>query len=429
MHRLESESESERAILCGICTGGDGYSSEATLAELAELASAAGASVIATALQNRPSPDNATMLGSGKLREVAELCRSEKADLLIFDDELTGTQIKNIEDIAGVRVIDRTALILDIFAKRARSGEGRLQVELAQLKYLVPRLTGIRSGLSRLGGGIGTRGPGESKLETDRRHIRRRILSLEAGIKEISQRRELLRERRAKDGVLTAALVGYTNAGKSTLLNALTGAQVFAEDQLFATLDPTSRGLLLPDGRSIVLIDTVGFIRKLPHHLVDAFRSTLEEAAQADLILNICDFSDPAAQMQLEVADGILGELGCLDKPQLVLLNKCDLVPFTGALLPGLAGRKFVRISAKDGTGFDEMLAAIARLLPVNRKGIRLLLPYAQTALIDDVRRFGAVDGIEYLPQGIELTGSIDTERLHLVEAYLHADDAPPEEI
>lgn len=411
--------EQERAVLCGIDTGTEEFSSDSTLKELAQLAETAGAEVIATVLQKRPSPDPATLLGAGKLREIAQHCRDWQADLLIFDDELTGTQLRNIADLAGVRVVDRTALILDIFAARARSGEGRLQVELAQLEYLTTRLVGMREGLSRLGGGIGTRGPGESKLETDRRHIRRRIRTLQTAIDEISSRRGLLRAGRSRSGIPTAALVGYTNAGKSTLLNALTGAGVVAEDKLFATLDPTARGLSLPDGRRVVLIDTVGFIRKLPHHLVDAFRSTLEEAAQADLILNLCDASDPGAPEQLSVSDGILRELGCEGKPQLVLLNKCDRIPGGVPLLPGLSGRESVPISAKTGEGFYEMLRAVARLLPVKRECVRLALPYAKTALVEELRRFGTVDTIDYREDGIHLEGTLDADRIHLVEPYL----------
>jgi GTP-binding protein HflX len=312
-------------------------------------------------------------------------------------------------------VIDRTALILDIFAKRAMSREGKLQVELAQLKYFTSRLVGMRSELSRLGGGIGTRGPGESKLESDRRHIRRRIFTLEQNIEEIAQHRTMLRSRRAKEGLLTVAIVGYTNAGKSTLLNALTGASVLAENMLFATLDPTSRGIMLPDGREVLLIDTVGFIRKLPHHLIEAFHSTLEEAALCDLILNICDTSDSEAEIQLEVSDSILNELGCAEKPQLVVLNKCDKLNVS---LPGLHDREKIKISAKTGDGLKELIEKIAEMLPKSRDQINLLLPYSKGGLVEVVRNYGLIAATNYTAEGIELSGQIDMDKLYLVEEY-----------
>ena len=288
-----------RAILIGADTGE--YDAESSMDELSELAKTAGAEELARVLQKREAYEPATVIGEGKLAEVKELCGSLGAELLIFDCELTASQIRNVEDETDVRVIDRTMLILDIFAGRAVSREGKLQVELAQLKYRLPRLMGIGASLSRLGGGIGTRGPGETQLETDRRHIRRRIDKLSAELKELEERRGYARDRRKKDSVQVGAIVGYTNAGKSTLLNLLTGADVLAEDKLFATLDPTSRAIELPDGRSLLLVDTVGLIRRLPHHLVEAFKSTLEEAACADIIIHVCDVSDPEAA---EKADG-----------------------------------------------------------------------------------------------------------------------------
>ncbi len=282
----ENSQAPERAVLVDVDSGE--YDVDSSISELGELAETAGAQVVAKVIQKREKPNAATYLGSGRLEELKIFCEDNDIDLLIFDSELSPSQLRNIEDITDVRVVDRTTLILDIFAARAKSGEGKLQVELAQVKYSLPRLTGKGTQLSRLGGGIGTRGPGESKLESDRRHIRRRINSLEEELKALKSRRDLLRERRAKDGVETVAIVGYTNAGKSTLMNALTNAGVLVEDKLFATLDPTSRALILPDGRSVMLIDTVGLIRRLPHHLVEAFKSTLEEAASADVILNVC---------------------------------------------------------------------------------------------------------------------------------------------
>ena len=281
----------EVAVLVGIDMGT--YDAEVSIDELEELARTAGAVVSARVIQKRDKPDTATYIGSGRILEVKEYCENNDVDLLIFDCELSPSQQRNIENETNIRVIDRTMLILDIFAARARSGEGKIQVELAQLKYSLPRLGGKGKELSRLGGGIGTRGPGETKLESDRRHIRRRIQSLEEDLAEIAKRREQLRHRREKDGVETIAIIGYTNAGKSTLMNALTQAGVLAENKLFATLDPTSRALTLPDGREVMLIDTVGLIRRLPHHLVEAFKSTLEEAANATAILNVCDASDP----------------------------------------------------------------------------------------------------------------------------------------
>ena len=409
--------EKKRAVLCGISTGNKNeYSSEETMEELRELANTAGAEVFATVLQNKAEPEAATMLGAGKLGEVAEICRNNHIELLIFDDELSGTQIKNIEDITGARAIDRTALILDIFAKRAKSREGSLQVELAQLQYLMPRLSGMRPDLSRLGGGIGTRGPGEKKLETDRRHIRRRILYLERGIGEIARRRDLIRTRRTKNGIRTAAIVGYTNAGKSTLLNRLTDAGVLTENALFATLDPTARALRLPDGKSVLLIDTVGFIRKLPHHLVDAFRSTLEEASHADLILNVCDISNPEVGIQTEVSESILRELGCSEKPQLLVLNKCDRA--NAGFVP-LSGRESVRISARTGEGMDALLYKIGAMLPAARARIKLLVPYPEGGITGLVRQYGAITSEEYCPEGIEISGEIDEDKKHLVSRYL----------
>lgn len=293
---------------------------------------------------------------------------------MIFDCELSGGQLSNISDALDCRVIDRTMLILDIFAQRAHSAEGRLQVELAQQKYRLPRLMGQGKGLSRLGGGIGTRGPGETKLESDRRHIRRRIATLEKALEEVSQRRGLLRARRRKDEVISVAIVGYTNVGKSTLLNALPDAGVLAENMLFATLDPTSRALALPDGRQVMLIDTVGLVRRLPHMLVDAFRSTLEEAAFADLILNICDISAPDASEQIAVTQSLLSEIGAEKIPVLNVLNKCDLI----AQAPISLNDNTCLISAKTGFTLDVLLNRIGQLLTPSHTRLTLLLPYSE---------------------------------------------------
>ena len=298
------EEKKQRAVLVGIDLGE--YDMDDSLDELEELAKTAGAEVVGRMVQKREDMDKATAIGEGKIAELKEFAEKNDVELLIFDCELTPSQLKNIEDATDCDAVDRTMLILDIFAARALTAEGKLQVELAQQQYTLPRLMGLGKSLSRLGGGIGTRGPGESKLETDRRHVRRRIEKLKEDLADLEKRRDFLRSRRKKDDVLTVAIIGYTNVGKSTLLNTLTGAGVLSENKLFATLDLTSRGLTLPDGRTAVFIDTVGLIRRLPHHLVEAFKSTLEEAANADLILNVCDASRGEAKMQCEVTQKLL---------------------------------------------------------------------------------------------------------------------------
>ena len=319
-----TENKPQRVVLIAADTGE--FDLEVSLAELEELAATAGAEVVAKMTQKRAAFEAATVIGKGRLEEAAAFCKDHQIDLLIFDHELSPAQVRNIEQLCDIAVIDRTALILDIFAQRAVTAEGKLQVELAQLRYQLPRLAGLGSVLSRLGGGIGTRGPGESQLETDRRHIRRRITALQEQLAELEKRRGLLRSRRKKDGVTTVAIVGYTNVGKSTLLNALTDAGVLAENKLFATLDPTSRALTLPDGRTVMLVDTVGLVRRLPHHLVEAFKSTLEEAAGADLLWNVCDISSGEADEQIAVTKKLMQELGAQEIPMLTVLNKCDLV-------------------------------------------------------------------------------------------------------
>lgn len=406
------EEKPEQAILVALDTGE--YDVEASLAELEELAHTAGAQVLGALVQKRESPDKATCLGSGRLEELIQLCRNVEADLVIFDLELTATQHRNLESELPCRVVDRTALILDIFAARARSAEGRLQVELAQLQYLLPRLAGQGVSLSRLGGGIGTRGPGETKLESDRRHIRRRIRSLRLQLDSVEQQRERRRERRKKDGIQTVAIVGYTNAGKSTLLNALTHAGVLAEDKLFATLDPTARALRLPDGRQVLLIDTVGFVRRLPHHLVEAFRSTLEEAVEADVILNVCDASSPEAEEHLQVTRELLQELGCGDVPILTVFNKCDLSPE-----PVRAEGPSVCISAKTGQGLPRLLEEVAAALPPDRKKVTLLLPFRQGALAEQCRREGAVEREEYVAEGLSMTVTLGVRMLDAVKDYI----------
>ena len=391
------------------------FDAEASMSELYELTESAGARPVGAMIQKREKPDGATCIGSGRLEELKGFCESQEVDLIIFDCELSPTQIRNLEFETEVRIIDRTMLILDIFASRARSREGKLQVELAQLKYLLPRLTGKGAAMSRLGGGIGTRGPGESKLETDRRHIRRRIESLREQLAQVEQHRNQLRRRREKEGIITAAIVGYTNAGKSTLMNTLTDAGVLAEDKLFATLDPTSRALKLPNGVSVMLIDTVGLVRRLPHHLVEAFHSTLEEAALADMILNVCDASSPEAQVHLEVTRKLLADLGCTGRPVIPVMNKCDLVP---SLLDIPMIGNAVRISAKTGEGMGDLLAAVEENLPVSLRRVCLLLPFDQAGLVAQIRKDHVLYQEEYRPDGIFVSALLDPVLYGRVREY-----------
>ena len=409
----ENETKPQRSLLVSLDTGE--YDAESSLRELEELTRTAGAEPALTLTQKRPAPDTATCIGSGMVEQAAQICQQEDMDLLIFDRELTPTQIRNLEGECGVRVIDRTTLILDIFAQRARSKEGKLQVELAQLRYLLPRLSGQGAAMSRLGGGIGTRGPGETKLETDRRHIRRRIGSLREQLKDVEAARGVTQRRRKKDGTVTVALVGYTNAGKSTLMNRLTQAGVLAEDKLFATLDPTARALKLPCGKTVMLIDTVGLIRRLPHHLVEAFKSTLEQAATADILLNVCDAASSEAREHLEVTQQLLVELGAAGHPIIPVLNKWDAVadPQLAPRLPGA-----VRISALNGEGIDALLAAIEENLPEKTFPVEVLLPFSKTGLAAKLREEGAVLSEEYVPEGLRLSTQVDERLYALVKEY-----------
>lgn len=413
MEFYENEVRPERAFLVSVDTGE--FDAEASMSELYELTESAGARPVGAMIQKREKPDGATCIGSGRLEELKGFCESQEVDLIIFDCELSPTQIRNLEFETEVRIIDRTMLIWDIFASRARSREGKLQVELAQLKYLLPRLTGKGAAMSRLGGGIGTRGPGESKLETDRRHIRRRIESLREQLAQVEQHRNQLRRRREKEGIITAAIVGYTNAGKSTLMNTLTDAGVLAEDKLFATLDPTSRALKLPNGVSVMLIDTVGLVRRLPHHLVEAFHSTLEEAALADMILNVCDASSPEAQVHLEVTRKLLADLGCTGRPVIPVMNKCDLVP---SLLDIPMIGNAVRISAKTGEGMGDLLAAVEENLPVSLRRVCLLLPFDQAGLVAQIRKDHVLYQEEYRPDGIFVSALLDPVLYGRVREY-----------
>lgn len=409
----ENEQQLQRALLAAADLGE--YDIEVSLNELEELTQTAGAVVVGKITQKRTDLDSATCLGSGRIEEAAEFCKNNDIDLIIFDHELTGSQIRNIEDVCECRVIDRTMLILDIFAQRANTGEGKLQVELAMQKYLLPRLSGMGTKLSRLGGGIGTRGPGETKLETDRRHIRRRITALEEQLEQLELRRGLIRTRRKKDGIITAAIVGYTNVGKSTLLNALTDAGVLAEDKLFATLDPTSRAIILPSGRSVMLIDTVGLIRRLPHHLVEAFKSTLEEAANADVILNVCDASSNEIDEQIEVTKQLLESLSAGDIPLVTIFNKCDKLEE----MPASLYENTVYISAKTGFGFDDLLKAIEKALKPTHKRIKILLPYNETSLLNEIRRDGKVFSEEYTNDGTLADVLADIKLLHKLNNYI----------
>ena len=412
LYEIEEEAP-ERVLLASVETGE--FDAEVSLAELAELAATAGAEVVGVATQKKEAVDKATCFGSGRAEEIAVQCAAENIDLVIVDRELSPTQQRNLEEILPCRVIDRTTLILDIFAGRAQSAEGRLQVELAQLQYRLPRLTGKGTALSRLGGGIGTRGPGESKLESDRRHIRRRIDAIREALDKVDSQRTLRRQRRRKDGIPTVALVGYTNAGKSTLLNHLTDAGVLAEDKLFATLDPTARALRLPDGRQVMLVDTVGFVRRLPHQLVQAFRSTLEEAVEADVILNICDASSPYAQEHWQVTGDLLEELGCGEHPILHVMNKCDRLPPE----QWENGSSKICISAVTGEGIPALLEAIAAALPPDRRRVTLLLPFSKGALAEQCRREGQVEEEEYVPDGLRMVVTLGTRLLAETEPYI----------
>ena len=411
MNEVEQRESAHRVILVGLNTGE--YDAERSVEELAALAETAGCEVLRTVIQAREAPESATCIGSGKLDEVAELVRISNAEMLIFDLELTGMQIRNISEQADCKVIDRTMLILDIFAGRARTAEGKVQVMLAQYRYRLSRLVGAGAALSRLGGGIGTRGPGETKLETDRRHIRTRITTLEHELRDLERHRNFIGRRRKKDGILTVSIVGYTNAGKSALFNRLTQAGVLTENKLFATLDVTARALSLPDGRSVLLSDTVGFIRRLPHHLVEAFRSTLEETAQSDLILHVLDASEPDIRERMEITQSLLTELGCAEIPQIMVLNKSDLVE-----IPKRDEADTVWISAKDGSGIDALLAMIARTLPQTARRLMLCIPYSEGSLLQILREEGKFFSEEYTEAGVRIDAMVDIKRIKQVQPF-----------
>ena len=403
------------AILVGVSTRDTSPAeAERGLDELERLLDTAGGRVFARVIQARPTIDPATVIGSGKVEEISALCEENKIELVIFDMELSPAQIRNLEDnIEGdVRVIDRSMLILDIFALHATTMEGKVQVELAQLKYTAPRLSGHGTEMSRLGGGIGTRGPGESQLESDRRHMQRRIHALEAQLEEMDKNRRTMRATRQRSGIPTVALVGYTNAGKSTLLNRLTDAGILAENKLFATLDPTTRQYTLPSGDKILLTDTVGFIRKLPHHLIRAFRSTLDEAVLSDILLILIDASDPECREQLECTEALLEELGAADKPKLYVFNQCDKPEAQAAFaLPGKsAGQdEAVFISAKTGQGLDDLLAKLTALIHGGRTRATFVIPNAKQGALSKLYAGGAsIEDIDYGPEAVTVTATVD---------------------
>ncbi len=397
----------EKAVLVGVeLSGADQDQSLYSLEELARLAATAGAEVLARLVQKRTRPDAATLLGRGKVEELAELCRAAEADLLIIDRELSQAQARNLEELTGVRVIDRTQLILDIFAGRARTREGKLQVELAQLNYLLPRLTGRGVAMSRLGGGIGTRGPGETKLEADRRRIRKRLADLSREIASVKKHRDLLRRSRKDVPFPLVALVGYTNAGKSTILTRLTGADVLVEDKLFATLDPTTRRVVLPNNETILLTDTVGFIQNLPHHLVAAFRATLEEVVEADLLLHVIDASHPYVEKQIAAVESVLDSLGAGGKPVIMVYNKIDLAP-QDYLTMANKGRRAVAVSALEGHGFAGLLEALVFTLSAGRVRKKFFIPYQKSGLLSILHEKGNVVREEHGAAGLTVEAEI----------------------
>ncbi len=435
------------AILVGVVMREDDRGRSATaeevevgLDELARLLDTAGGEVFARLVQNKSTPDPRTLIGSGKVQELAELCRNHDVDLVVFDCDLTPVQIRNLEDdIRGdnkqmkLRVIDRSMLILDIFALHAVTSEGKLQVELAQLQYTAPRMTGHGIEMSRLGGGIGTRGPGESKLESDRRHMKRRIDALRAELAVVEKNRRTMRASRDRSGLPRVAIVGYTNAGKSTLLNALTGAGILAEDKLFATLDPTTRKFSLPGGETILLTDTVGFIRKLPHHLVSAFRSTLEEAVYADIILLLLDASDPECASQLEVTEQLLDELGAGGKPTLYVFNKCDRESADTVTLMGVVARKglsfdgdsgtprtAIAVSALTGEGLDELTLTLQDMVRAGKRTVTFVIPNAeQGALSRLYSEQAAVESVDYGPEAVTVVATVDERVYGMMRKYV----------
>lgn len=404
----------EQVILVAVNASGE-EDTNASLDELEELACTAGAVSIGRMIQNREKVHPGTYLGKGKIDELRELLWDTKATGIICDDELSPAQLRNLEDALDTKVMDRTMVILDIFAARANTSEGKIQVELAQLKYRAVRLVGMRASLSRLGGGIGTRGPGEKKLETDRRLIHQRIGQLKEELSGVKRHREVTRQQREKNFALSAAIVGYTNAGKSTLLNRLTGAGILAEDKLFATLDPTTRAWTLEDGQQILLTDTVGFIRKLPHHLIEAFRSTLEEARYSDIIFHVVDCSNPQMDMQMHVVRETLRELGITDKTVVTVFNKVDAWkkkedPEDPVIPRDFSADYQVRISAKTGEGLDQLADIVTSIIRNRRVYLEKVYPYSQAGRIQTIRRYGQLLSEEYREDGIGVKAYVPAE-------------------
>lgn len=415
---LGKEKKKTKAILVSLITK-DMSENEAdiSLCELERLCDTAGAEVFAKMMQNKETPDPRTYIGKGKVSELSELCKNNEVNTVVFDCELSPSQIRNLEDDIGgeVSVIDRSMLILDIFALHAVTGEGKLQVELAQLKYTVPRLVGKGLELSRLGGGVGTRGPGESKLETDRRHVKRRMDMLEAQIKEMAKNREIQRAQRDRSGIFKFAVAGYTNAGKSTLLNRLTDAGILSEDKLFATLDPTTRKFMLPSGEEVLITDTVGFIRNLPHHLIKAFKSTFEEVCHADAIIVMADASDPEADSQLAVTEKLIEELGAGDKPIVYVYNKCDKGIACHHAAPT---ENSVYISALTGDGIEKLTDKLESIASDGKKLCIFEIPNDKLGLINSIYANAAVQNVEYGENGALVSAVADKKARGMFEKY-----------
>ena len=408
---FENKTEEERVLMVAVADGTPGSSFEEvkkSLAELSELVKTAGGVTVGEVIQNREARHPGTYIGKGKIEEVREEIARTEADAVVTDDELSPAKMKNLEDALGIKVMDRTMLILDIFAKHASTREGSVQVELAQLKYRSTRLIGAGSAMSRLGGGIGTRGPGEKKLETDRRVIRGRIAQLNRELKEMQKNRDVQRQGRIRSGIPVISIVGYTNAGKSTLLNRLTGAEVLSADMLFATLDPTTRVCETEDGQEMLFTDTVGFIRKLPHHLVDAFRSTLEEARYADIILHVVDASAEEPETAMAVVYETLAGLGIEDKPIITVYNKIDLAG--DVIIKDLKAEKTVRISAKTGEGVSTLLQTIGEVLREGKYYLETVIPYDDAGRVAEIRRVGELLFEEYTPEGIAVKAYLPKE-------------------
>lgn len=405
---IELKEVEERVILVAVSTG-DGTDVNASLDELEELVKTAGAATVDKVIQNRERIHPGTYLGKGKIEEIRDMIYTNQATGVVCDDELSPAQMRNLEDALDTKVMDRTMVILDIFAARATTREGKIQVELAQLKYRAARLVGLRSSLSRLGGGIGTRGPGEKKLEMDRRLIHDRIGFLKAELEDVKRHREVARQQRDKNHMPIAAIVGYTNAGKSTLLNRMTGAGILAEDKLFATLDPTTRSLSLPGGQKILLTDTVGFIRKLPHHLIEAFKSTLEEAKYSDIILHVVDCSNPQMDVQMHVVYETLRELGVIDKVMVTVFNKIDAVT-PEITLKDISSDHQVKISARTGVGLDELENLLETILRNRRIYLEKVYTYKEAGKIQQIRKYGQLLSEEYKEDGILVSAYVPAE-------------------